>query len=124
MYIPCITSIENALKIYYENAEMGNKEIKCLFGNRSSATISRLKKLVRAEMIKRSVPTFNAYKVNTVIAYDAWGIDINDLENRRNKIKELALDTNFALQNTRYLLYNNHTRVSRQKEDNLCLYIR
>jgi len=45
MYIPSITSIENALKIYYENAEIGNKEIKELFGVRSSTTISRLKKL-------------------------------------------------------------------------------
>jgi len=27
MYIPSITSIENALKIFYENGEIGNKEI-------------------------------------------------------------------------------------------------
>ena len=91
MYIPTITSIENALKIYYENGEIGNKEIKYLFGSRSSATISRLKRLVRAEMIKRGMPSFNAYKVNTIIAFDVWGININDLENRRKKIKELSL---------------------------------
>ena len=91
MYIPSITSIENALKIYYENAEIGNREIKYLFGNRSSATISKLKRLVRAEMIKRDMPTFNTYRINTAIAYDVWGIDINDLENRRKKIKELFL---------------------------------
>jgi len=91
MYIPSITSIENALKIYYENAEIGNKEIKILFGNRSSATISKLKNLVKIEMIKRNIPTFNAYRVNTAIAYDVWGIDINDLENRIKKIKELSL---------------------------------
>jgi len=58
MYIPSITNIENALKIYYENGEIGNKEIQYLFGNRSSATIARLKRLVKAEMIKRGVPTF------------------------------------------------------------------
>ena len=91
MYIPSITSIENALKIYYENAEIGNQEIKILFGSRSSATISRLKKLVKIEMVKKEMPTFNAYKVNTVIAYDVWGIDISDLENRMKKIKELSL---------------------------------
>jgi len=91
MYIPTITNIENALKIYYENAEIGNKEIKKLFGNRSSVTISRLKTLVKAEMLKRNMPTFNAYKVNTPIAYDVWGIDVNDLENRMKKIKELSL---------------------------------
>jgi len=91
MYIPTITSIENALKIYYENAEIGNKEIKYLFGVCSSATISKLKKSVKAEMIKRDVPTFNPYKINTVIAFGMWGIDIDDLEKRRIKIKELSL---------------------------------
>ena len=91
MYIPSITNIENALKVFYEHGEIGNKEIECLFGNRSSTTISRLKRLVRAEMVKRGVPTFNANKVNTVIAYDVWGIDVLDLENRMKKIKELAL---------------------------------
>ena len=91
MYIPTITSIDNALKIYYENGEIGNKEIKVLLNVRSSATISKLKKNVKSEMIKRDVPTFNAYKINTVIAYDVWGIDVVDLENRRKKIKELSL---------------------------------
>ena len=91
MYIPTITSIENALKIYYENAEIGNKEIKILFGNRSTATICRLKKLVKAEMIKNDIPTFNANKVNTKTAFCVWGIDITDLENRMKKLKELSL---------------------------------
>ena len=91
MYIPTITNIENALKVYYENAEIGNKEIKFLFGHRSSATIAKLKRLVKVEMIKRAMPTFNAYKVNTAIAYDVWGIDIADLEHRMKKLKELSL---------------------------------
>ena len=91
MYIPSITSIENALKVFYENGELGNKEIKCLFGNRSSATVSRLKRLVKAEMTKRGTPVFNAEKVNTVVAYEVWGIDVVDLENRMKKIKELSL---------------------------------
>jgi len=91
MYIPSIISIENALRTYYENSELGNKEIVSLFGNRSSATISRLKRFVKAEMMKRGVPTFNANKVNTAVAYDIWGIDVVDLENRMKKIKELSL---------------------------------
>jgi len=91
MYIPSITSIENALKVFYENGEIGNKEMKCLFGKRSSATISRLKRLVKAEMTKRGVPTFNANKINTVVAYELWGIDVVELENRMKKIKELSL---------------------------------
>jgi len=91
MYIPSITSIENALRVFYENGEIGNKEIKCLFGNRSSATVSRLKRLVKVEMTKRGVPTFNANKINTVVAYELWGIDVGELESRMKKIKELSL---------------------------------
>jgi len=91
MYIPKITSIENALKVYYENAEIGNKEIELLFGARSTATVSRLKRLAKTEMFKRDIPTFNAYKVNTPIAFEVWGIDIADLEKRLKKLKELSL---------------------------------
>ena len=92
MRIPTITSIENALKIYYENTEVGNKEIKILFGSCSTATISKLKKRVKEEMIKKEVYSFSAYKVNTTIAYDVWGIDITDLEKRLYKLKELSLN--------------------------------
>ena len=92
MRIPTISSLENALKIYYENVEIGNKEIIILFGNRSTATISRLKKLVKAEMIKRNMPAFSTFKVNTAIAFEVWGIDIADLEKRLYKLKELSLN--------------------------------
>ena len=91
MNIPTITSLETALKVYYENAEIGNKEITTLFGNRSSATVAKLKKNVKVEMINREVPTFGLNKVNTAIAFEVWGIDIADLEQRRKKIKELSL---------------------------------
>ena len=91
IHIPSITNIDNALKVFYENAEIGNKEIKCLFGNRSSATIAKLKKIVNTEMIKRDMPTFGMYKINTAIAFEVWGIDIIDLEKRRKKIQELSL---------------------------------
>lgn len=91
MNIPPITSIENALRIYYNNSELGNKEITDLFGQRSSATVSRLKKIVKAEMSRRDLYSYGANKVNTEVAYDVWGIDIIDLEKRMKKIKELNL---------------------------------
>ena len=89
--IPTITGIENALKVFYENAEIGNNEIRVLFGNRSSATVSRLKKMVKSEMTKMDMLSYSAHKVNTAIAFVVWGIDVADLESRRNKIKELSL---------------------------------
>ena len=91
MYIPAITGIDNALKIYYSNSEIGNKEIKELFGNLSSATISKLKHIVKDEMIKRDIFSYGMYKINTAIAYETWGIDVDDLERRMKKIKSLNL---------------------------------
>ena len=91
MNIPQITSIENALQIYYSNSEIGNKEIASLFGSLSSATISRLKKIAKDEMEKREMLSYGMYKVNTAIAFSAWGIDAADLEKRMKKLKELDL---------------------------------
>lgn len=91
MNIPRIVSIEAALQIYYKYAEIGNAEIKNLFGRISSATISRLKKLVKAEMDSREVFSYGLYKVNTEVAFSVWGIDVVDLENRMKKLQELRL---------------------------------
>ena len=89
--IPAIISFENALQVYYSHSELGNKEIKALFGSRSPSTIARLKALAKAEMIKRDMPSYGMYKVNTVIAFEVWGIDVADLEKRMQKIRELNL---------------------------------
>jgi len=91
MNIPRITSIDEALRIYYTHSEMSNKEITTLFGRLSSATIAKLKKLVKEEMIKRDTLSYGIHTVNTGIAYDVWGIDVNDLEQRQMKLKALEL---------------------------------
>ena len=91
MNIPKITNIETALKVYYNNSELGNKEITELFGNRSTATVSRLKKIVKSEMTKKNMYSYGMNKINTNVAFTVWGIDINDLEKRMKKLKELAL---------------------------------
>jgi len=91
MNIPQITSIDNALKIYYSHSELGNKEIASLFGRLSSATTAKLKKLAKEEMINKSKHSYGMYKVNTCIAYDVWGIDVDDLERRRKKLQTLKL---------------------------------
>lgn len=91
MNIPPIIGIEDALKIYYSNSELGNKEIIALFGQRSSATISRLKRVAKDEMTAKNILSYGANKVNTAIAFEVWGIDVKDLERRMKKIKELNL---------------------------------
>ena len=91
IYVPPITSIDNALQIYYTYSEIGNREIKVLFGKLSSATISRLKTVVKREMDKRNLLSYGMYKVNTNIAFAIWGIHVADLEKRRKKLKDLNL---------------------------------
>jgi len=89
--IPPITSIDNALTIYYSHSEIGNKEISALFGKISSATLAKLKRAVKAEMNNRDINSYGMYKVNTNIAYDVWGLNVADLEKRRKKLKDLNL---------------------------------
>jgi hypothetical protein len=89
--IPPITSIETALRIYYTYSELGNTEIVALFGRLSSATIVKLKKLVKAEMDKRDMYAYGLHKINTTVAYTVWGIDVTDLERRLKKLKTLEL---------------------------------
>lgn len=91
MNIPQITSIENAIKIYYSYSELGNKEITGLFGRLSSATIAKLKKSVKAEMDKEDILSYGLNKINTKTAYSVWGLDIADLERRMKKLKEFNL---------------------------------
>lgn len=42
-------------------------------------------------MIEENIYAYGMYKVNTDCAYRAWGIDIQDLEKRRNKLQKLGL---------------------------------
>ena len=91
MNIPPIAGIEEALKIYYNNSELGNREIVALFGKLGSATVVKLKKKVKKEMETRNILSFGRSKVNTAVAFEVWGIDALDLERRMEKIKELNL---------------------------------
>jgi hypothetical protein len=91
MNIPRIKNIEDALRIFYTYSELGNKEILHLFGALSSATISRLKKMVKDEMSNRNIISYGMNKINTIIAFEVWGIDVEDLEKRLMKLKELKL---------------------------------
>ena len=88
--IPPTTCIQNALRIYYSFAEIGNAEITSLFGKLSPTTISRLKKLVYDEMYDQGILSHNAKRVHTQTAFEVWGIDVADLENRHQKLRDLG----------------------------------
>ncbi|MCI9414535.1 MAG: hypothetical protein HFJ79_05070 [Clostridiales bacterium] len=91
IHIPSISSIDKALEIYYRHSEIGNKEMTTLFGKHSTATINRLKQLVKSEMAVRGIRSYCAYSINTKLAFEVWGIDVDDLEKRRGKLLNLGL---------------------------------
>jgi len=90
MNIPRISSHDTAIRIYYEYVEIGNNEIKELFGKLSPATISKLKRLVIDDMNANGVKSYRKYNVNAKSAYEIWGIDVEDLVRRKNKLEELG----------------------------------
>lgn len=89
--IPPIVSLESSIRMYYERIELTNKDMLRLFGDMSSATVSRLKKKAREQMAIDGVQSWTGYGVSTESAYRAWNLDINDLERRYAKLKELNL---------------------------------
>ena len=89
--IPQVADIETAVRMYYENIEMGNAEIMELFPTVSRSTAKKLKGLAREKMIEDEMPSFNPLSVNTRVAYIVWGLDIDDLERRLKKLRGLKL---------------------------------
>lgn len=91
--IPQIVDIEVAIRLYYEKDRLYNKDIKTLFGNLSSSKIVILKNIVKEKMLEREIIIYDAMSVNTDIAYEVWGISIENLEARLKKLRQLKLRT-------------------------------
>ena len=82
--------VETALRLYYEKPELTNADIKELFGTAQTKT-SALKKQVKQEMNKRNIKSWLPHSVNTRIAYEVWGIDIPEFEERLKNKRRLKL---------------------------------
>lgn len=91
MKVKPIKGIDAALRIYYSYPEIGNAEIRELFGNLGSSTIAKYKDAVKQEQMERNVKTMCLNTINTRVAYEVWGIDVDDLEKRRKALKRLGL---------------------------------
>jgi len=89
------TSDNSKLKVivdlYYKTLELDSKDISMLFGITSKSLIARKKNEARELMKEKNVKAWNHSSVNTVIAYDAWGIDIAEIEKRYRKSQVLCL---------------------------------
>ena len=88
--IPQVISLEIAIRLYYERIELCNTDIELLFGKHSGSTIAKLKKMAQDKMGEKNIMSLNVLCVNTAAAYEAWGLNISDLEYRYEKLKQLA----------------------------------
>ncbi len=87
--IPQVTSLETAIRLYYEHTELSNTDIKMLFGHLANSTVGKLKCKARELMQERNTPVWNPQRVNTEVAYEAWGLDIAKMEYRFKKLKTM-----------------------------------
>lgn len=91
MRIKRITSLDTAIKLYYENDELDNRDIIELFEPMAESTIAKMKNAVLEEMAKRGTVRHRRHTVNTEVAYEVWGLDIASLERRWAKLQKLGL---------------------------------
>ena len=82
--------MREAIRVYHQYDEIGNKEMREIFGPMGNDTISKLKKLAVAVMNEKGIRPWSANKVKTDCAFKAWNIDVNDLEARVRKLNKLA----------------------------------
>lgn len=82
--------IELAVKIYYEKISLKNADIKSLFGVTSNKTVARYKSEVIEYFAEGDInPVHRDNTLDTWRAFEAWGIDINELEKRLKKLQKL-----------------------------------
>ena len=85
-----IKDVGTAVRIYYSCPELGTKDIMELFSC-SCTTANRLKEPVRKLQKERGILTFSNRTVNTQCAFDAWHIDIKEMERRVAKLNKLQI---------------------------------
>ncbi len=82
--------IEKAVLLYYERLTLSCEDIRQIFGVTGKATVSKLKQQVIDYWAERGKnPVFRSARIITEDAYEAWGLDIDDLEHRLNKLRKL-----------------------------------
>ena len=82
--------IETAVRMYYEKAELTSSDIKALFDTKDTQT-AKLKKQVKQRMAEMGAKSWLPNSINTKVAFEVWGIDIEDFENRLKALRRLKL---------------------------------
>ena len=85
-----VADINKAVELYYSRLQLDGRDISELFGGVSRPVVCQLRKKARLVMAERGLPLWDSRHVETRAAYEAWGLDIADLEARRKKLKSLG----------------------------------
>lgn len=88
-----VRDIETALRLYYSTPELTSEDIRALFGDVSSGTITNLKRPVVEKMREGGYFCCTRHAVNTKLAYEVWGLDVEDMEARYKKFRKLFGDS-------------------------------
>lgn len=86
-----VKDIAKAIEIYYGRTQLDGGDIKELFGKVSAGAAVKLRKKARVVMLQKGYPIWDKSHVETKSAFEAWGLDISDLEARYKKLKSLGL---------------------------------
>lgn len=86
-----IKDVGKAIEIYYSRTQLDISDMKELFGSVSDGTAVKLRQRARVVMKEKGYPIWNSRQVETTAAFEAWGLDIEDLERRFKKLKALGL---------------------------------
>ena len=84
--------IETAVRLYYEKTELTSSDIKALFDTKDTQT-AKLKKQVKQRMAEKGVKSWLPKSVNTKVAFEVWGIEIEDFESRLKALRRLKLNS-------------------------------
>lgn len=91
--VPRIADPAFAVRLWYEQIEIGTADIRTLFGC-STGTAQKLKHRAWEQMEMDGAMSYNAHSVNVVCAYKSWGIDVKRLEAGLNRPKLRLTEAN------------------------------
>lgn len=88
---PKIVDVEATIRIALTCNYIGNKEIQEMFGHKSSQTLARIKKEVRAVEAEEDIPVVVLNHVCREVAFRVWGIDVDELIEGYQRLQKLKM---------------------------------
>ncbi len=92
MKVKMDVNIPIAVRYYYEKISLSNSDIKKIFNVTADCTATKKKREVIAYFAEQGINPVHSLtnRLDTWRAYEAWGLKIEDLEQRYKKLKKLG----------------------------------